>query len=447
MIINKEFVFLKEEQWINKNSVDISKEFLSKIENNKIKIIEINKNIIKFTFVGVISFKDEIVIVLPKYFDLNYYTELECILKLVKVFKKIPKSVIKQNKEELLLLDSEENYSEISICDYLIKDYIENDYYIRSNVVTKLNNNTGILDWKKTINELNPVFSNGYPIYCDCYYKHINNNEDYFITQIHQAVVEYAIAKYSYILGYKLGKINYDKAKKNLNNLGNSDEIIYAIEMELETSFNDRNINLFKALLIFFKKMQSNENNDLSLYGTTNFNLIWEYLCGYLFKNEYNILSKEISPILWKSKNGKYVINDSNALKPDILKRYENDLLILDAKYYSIKLLDDSVSGNPGSYDIVKQLSYSLAFEDRGYRNIISCLLYPKETGKLFDIFGSVNLDFFKQNQIVNIYISPSLIIDRYIYNSKLSEKEIKKFILDNIKFINEENEVAKKSN
>ena len=440
MVKKNGYCYFIEEKWESYSNNILSKETFEILKSNG-NLIDIKCNSkgiycsFKFTFVGVITFKDEIIVVLPKYFDSLFISELDCIKQIMKILKKIPLTVIKNNINDFFISNNDK-FSEISICDFIIKDYIKNGIYIKKSSVSRLNINSDNLYWRKTINELQPILSHGNPIYHDCYYNHQKNNIDTYITQIHIAVLEYSISKYAELFDYKLPKINYSKAKKSLLYLGNPNKTIKELNKQLQETFNDRDILLLKTLITFFEKNQANIENSLSLYGTTRYNLVWEYVCADVFGNEYERLKHNIADIVWKKINGNPVINSSNTLEPDILKVVSQNLLILDAKYYSIKLSDNSIKGNPGSYDIVKQLTYALAFKNKGYSEIINCLLYPKEgKEKLIEIFGSVNLKFFEQKPIVNVYISPSLIYERYLNRNTLKEEELINFAEELIRF------------
>lgn len=432
MIKQDGYHYFIEEQWQQYNSNILSEEIFKMIENSKNKLIEIKYNnksnySFKFIFVGIMTFKDDIIVVLPKYFNRIYIKELNCIKQIIKILKRIPLTIINDNRNQFFV-SNKDNFNEIAICDFLIKDYINNGIYIKKASISRLNKHSDNLDWKKTINELYPIVSHGVPIYHDCYYNHQKNKNDDYITQIHIAVLEYSISKYAELFDYRLPKINYSKAKKALLRLGNPNKVVRELDRQLQETFNDREITLLRSLRSFFDKSQDNIDGSLSLYGTTSYNLVWEYICADVFGNEYEKLKDNIENIIWKRIGGNPVNNALNTLEPDILRVVLQDLLILDAKYYSIKLSNNSVKGNPSSYDIVKQLTYGLAFKNKGYSEIINCLLYPKENESLIEIFGSVNLAFFEQKSIVNVYLSPSLMYDRYLNGNKLKEEELIKF-------------------
>lgn len=428
------YEFIIEEKWVYVNNINISEDFIEDIIKSKVKLVEIKKDMIKFIYVGVITYKDEILIVLPKYYDEEYEKKLSCITKLINVFKKLPKSVIIENKDCLFISKNleDEYISEIAIADYIIKDFIHNGYYIKKDKIYRMNAN-GKVDWKKTINETQPIISNRYPIYNDVYNIDISNNQNDFISRIHKFLVEYSISKYASILGYNIKKYKLYKIMKNLQSLGSRKYILYKLQKELENTYNDRNIKLIKVMYTFFNPTRNKVNNNLSLFGTNSFETIWEFVCGYVFQNQYEVFKHLIPNPKWRAQNFNEiseVSNSRNMLKPDIIRMHNNTLMILDAKYYSIKINKKRVTGNPGTYDIIKQYVYEIALGEKIQRQqVINLLIYPKSMNNFYDIFGSVRLEIFKLKPILNVYISPKHLWDMYIDENYLSELTLDEII------------------
>ena len=70
MRTNQLYNYFIEEKCINIDTLGISDEFYNLIKYNDNRLIEKkDSKTIKFIYVGIIAFKDEVVIVLPKYFD------------------------------------------------------------------------------------------------------------------------------------------------------------------------------------------------------------------------------------------------------------------------------------------------------------------------------------------------------------------------------------------
>lgn len=426
--MNSMYKYAIEEKWTNIDSLGISQEFYRTIQKSKYNLIEEKESSFKFIYVGILVYKDELLLILPKYYNEKYSgNKLECMKQLILVFKKLPTSVIHQYKDFLIMSrDIDDEYiSEIAIADYLIKDYIDNGYYTRNISESKLNVN-GKIDWGKTINSMQPIISNGYPIYNNYYAIRNNQNNNNIIYKIHYEVVNLLIQKYGDLLGYKIK----GRSSNGLKSLGNNKTISSIIKSELQHTYNDRNINLLKCIYNFFNPSREKSNKGLNLYGTTSFNLVWEFVCGYIFENEYDTFKECIPNPKWQAIGGVPVENIRNILKPDIIRSEGNNIIIIDAKYYSISLNNDGVVGNPGSYDIVKQYTYEIALRKK-YKNhnIINLLLYPKELDYNIKLFGYVVLEIFDLDPILNVYISPKYVLQLFLNSERLKLDEIKLII------------------
>lgn len=117
--------------------------------------------------------------------------------------------------------------SKISIADYIISDYINYGVYQNFNSTLILYGN-GNTSWHNNVESIHPLISNCYPIY------------------------------------------------------------VYTIQSELNNTFELRKISLLKTLNnLINKSFVSTNNGSFSLYDTSKFNTIWEYLLQRVFKDEY----------------------------------------------------------------------------------------------------------------------------------------------------------------
>lgn len=420
-----------EEKWITIDKVGISQSFFSSLKENKYPIIEEKGLSFKFTYVGVLVYENEILLVLPKYYNENFQSKLICTRQLMNLFRKIPSSIVNNHKDALIISKDidDEQISEIALADFIIKDYIKNGYYITSKLEVN-RNSSGRIAWNKTISRIMPIISNGYPVYNDYYSTKSRVDYNNLVHIIHKEVVNVCICKYGYLLGYNVKGRSMQNSINVLNRIGDIRKISLIIRSELEKVYNDREITLLKCIYNYFNPTREKSNKGLNIYGTTSFNLIWEHICGYIFDNEYDNYKGTIPIPKWKAINGNYVQNNKNALNPDIIRKYNNIIMIIDAKYYSIKLTTDVVEGNPGTYDIIKQYSYEKAIKKK-YKNYntINMLVYPKVMKNEIVLFGSVSLDIFDLKPIKNIYLNPIYAIDLYLKSHRLDPKEIETII------------------
>ncbi len=104
--------------------------------------------------------------------------------------------------------------------------------------------------------------------------------------------------------------------------------------------------------------------------GTAPFHTVWEDICSELFSNTELDEVREKSKPLWRMQTGTdnaYAeITANNQLIPDVIHTMKNPtgepggMVIIDAKYYTPEHDAQSISGQPGTYDVVKEYFYQL---------------------------------------------------------------------------------------
>lgn len=426
-----------------------------------------NSDRIIFKFVGVICINDNIIIALPKYYipvdEGKTYSEndiFDSTINILKILRRYPKNKAKQFIGEFFLDDNIESTitSEISLADYIIRDFIQNRLY--DNVSYQLEFNAeGDTDWGYTIDNITPYISESGPIYSDTYnykrYDDIHNK----VIDIHKCVLNECIEKYSKLLGYGIGKI--DSTYTKLNQIGSTEEILSIIERELYITFNQSKIDLLKCMYnIISRQYDGRQQGNYSLFGTKSFEHVWEHVVGEVFLNEKSKFigktksnqDKEDDDIsqknimdrpIWLDTNGNLNSNKKKTLEPDFIKIENERLYILDAKYYNIEYVyrinknkqkELVVKGNPGIDSITKQFLYEKILEKRipekyPHIKIKSCFnafIYPSRFNipNLSDTFGKVRLDIFDDNIIYNICIDAEKLYKLYLNNdSYLCEK------------------------
>lgn len=399
----------------------------------------------KFKFVGICIVDNKTIFINPKY--LSDDKESQIVLRLLMEYSN--REILELAEKEYLSHEYKDKTNILGVIDYILKDYFENGLYI--NIEKRLNiNGQGRIDWNRTIERNSVMFNkNGQPIYTELETWENNINNNFIITNIHKYIINECFKKLKQ-LGL-LDIFNYEYLELEINEEYDKEFMLNKLNKELNNQFEDRKVSILKAMISFINELSSDsEDEPIILFGTKFFHVVWEKVNSYIFSNEYNSLSKYIPIPKWKTLQGKWIANRKNKIIPDILKLHRENFMILDAKYYSIKLNDNSVRGNPESYDIIKQFTYQLAFENlkddkyiskfkslgnekeieriRATNKTINALLYPKEINKTYKIFGFVKLDIFDLDPLLNIYISPTKAFTRYMNNNKFSENELDDF-------------------
>ncbi|NFT38914.1 LlaJI family restriction endonuclease [Clostridium sporogenes] len=401
------------------------------------KVIDANndKQQIVFCYVGLISFGDLILFILPKYIkniSNNDYNikHSKLIIKVLDKYVEVKKNLLNDELETLDFTYEKLKYNKITMFKYFITDYIEHGLYSSSKLKYE-KNGTSSIDWGKTIQYNNMIISNGTPIYVDVLTIKKNVDQDCVIRMIHKYILTQAI---EFFIKLDLFDFNVNFSDYSEFPYDNKEYISNLLNNRLNTEFIDRNIRLIKSMKAYIDKEQFNyDNNEINLYGTREFEYVWEEINAHIFDNNYKKLIAEIEkPILFK-----YGSTEENktkgALKPDIVKLGENNdvLYIIDAKYYDFYFQSNGkiVGEYPKSYDIVKQLAYESKLKRRNLSDkIINAFVIPSLYKT--ESVGYVNFDLFDTDgkiHIININVEEAydkFLNDKLIDISKINFKK-----------------------
>ncbi|MBU3217443.1 LlaJI family restriction endonuclease [Clostridium estertheticum] len=380
----------------------------------------------KFKYVGIVATQQHIISILPKYLEIKTKgQELLITKKIIKLFKKIDPS--KVSNEEDLYFDTNlgnDDSNEIIIADYLLQDYFLNGIYNKECTYIDMNSNNDI-DWDETINGIDPILIEDQPIYFNTYHT-ISDIDTYNqVTKIHAWAMNYCYMKYADILGYDSYYV-----ESLVTDVPNYDSWINLINIELSEIYDDRNVALLKSLInLIYNKLNSDESNDITFYGTSSFHIIWEYILSYLCDNNYNQICKDMDKAKFYSLQNEYIATKTKTLEPDILKLEECDnsktLFILDAKYYNFKLYNASYEHSPGIEDIIKQFMYEEVLRKKYLSNsnmkTYNAFVFPADdsTIDIMKPIGKLKIDYFGGKEIILILANAEKIFDAFIKDKK----------------------------
>ena len=230
----------------------------------------------------------------------------------------------------------------------IVKAFMQYGYYLESEVRYK-NAPAGKINWKRTIAQVKPTMQGDSAVYTDFIVRQVEKKTDKLISLIHEWCVYEAFTK----IGWIFTAFNPNKPQLNI---GEDEQerkyFIYVIQEALKTTFNDRYKVLFKAMIQMLEHSRA-EKKSAFFYGTTRFHAVWESLINQAFGID-DIKKKEyFPPAKWHFVSPKQK-DRSNKLYPDTIMLHNNDVFVLDAKYYSF-IVNCSV---PAAADINKQITY-----------------------------------------------------------------------------------------
>ncbi|ARJ38654.1 hypothetical protein SporoP8_07085 [Sporosarcina ureae] len=420
--------FIEEKQYSLVELRDVLEEdYINQLLKGKIcEEISVN-SMIKFSFVGLLNYHEKLVFILPKYIDTsNRYDFPKKMKIIIEVIRKYNRKFI--SGTDFLSFTGRENdkYSiSFATAGYILDDYSRNGYYEKKEERMLLNG-TGEINWDYTVNEVMPIIINSRPYYLDVITNNESSDRNNIITRIHKWV----IANYSSLFGEWIGFADSLVKRENysLKSLGSKEFLIAKLKAELNETYIDREINLMKVLIQIVEEVFQLASEQLNVYGTKNFEFIWEDVCRTVFNDELEKYKEFIPAPLW-SEVGKDLIIEKRTFIPDLIKTYdikeESYFAVLDAKYYNLRFTSNNVLGNPSINDVSKQLLYQKAFEGITDKKMRNYFLFPHDhdSGNILKVIGKVSLDFINPNPVVLVYLSTSKVYDMYLNNDIIKEE------------------------
>jgi len=372
-----------------------------------------------FNFVGVIVHQKAILCILPKYLtDLSHARR--ALVLVVKVLRKYASKMYPLKDIDFLNSNLADDSSEISIADFLIRDFLENGLLQKERRVVELDME-GDADWDVTIQRIQPVFSGRNIMYPETFNSSLIQENYNLIQEIHKWAVNYSFKKYGYILDYSIDYLG--SCASAIEEIGDPDFIRNVLRNELNITYADRDIHVLKSLEYLVDQGAYTGGSDFSIYGSTSFHAVWEEACSAVFSNQKNKFIEKFPSPIWSDLEGNST--KKSTLRPDIILSVErrDTLLVLDAKYYDIRISKGPsfiVENNPGIEDVTKQFLYEKALEGLEYRLTHNCFLFPAMREEWFCKFGQVTLDLFPSKVISLIYLSTLDLFNKYVKGQTL---------------------------
>lgn len=406
---------------------------------------ETDKEMYKFTYVGIIVYKDWILKCYPKYiktFDEKILSE-----KLRLVLQVIRKDKSYNIKLRFMDESDDDNGGRLNLIMYMLDDYFENGIYSNDSDILEING-SGEIDWNRTVNYSNPIISNGYPYYVEMYTKRrIVNDYDYF-RRLHECILSRCSKE---LEGYGLvdivGASTVDLSDDEISDFGDVDYIVYRLNNEKNVQFNTRKLILLDYMERYIKEKYTSRGRDaVELYGTRAFHVVWEDVCSAVFDSQLKKPIKELKlpfgikeqykrfknllDIIEKPKWGVNRVEASKTLIPDLIsfRRTKDsfDFIIFDAKYYNILIEDNKVAGQPGVEDLTKQYSYQMAYwdflKDNNITTVRNCFLMPTDKDYVITDKGAATLDMYSRLGLedIRIRLLPAMIMYKKFISGSL---------------------------
>ena len=409
-----------------------------------------------FNYVGVIYIDGYLLCCYPKYLFAYDYIEdkTKCRQLLKQVLKVLHRYNTSSQSVQLYSMDNQSSFvSRLSMIVALLDDYFQNGLYFNTQNIHELNGD-GEINWNRTINFTHPLWQEGDPYYFNFWTRRNTIDDKSFIQRIHECLLTVCSRELEEISLLELLDINgVYLTEFSLNDLGTRDYLLYRITNELNTEFNSRKQYVLKLMGALLKDSSAmSEEDSIDLFGTTSFNLVWEAVCADVFDNKLTTplsdlpllstvkippnklgvkprtLKDLIDRPMWTSIDDAVAFSDT--LKPDLIsvERNENvcSFVILDAKYYTMRLESNKVEGQPGVGDVTKQYLYQLAYKEfielNGIQEVKNCFLMPTEKDEIVSV-GNVQMEMLGKVGLEKIQVRKlpaSRMFDYYLQRRKI---------------------------
>lgn len=408
-------------------------------------LVASKKKTYSFHFIGVFAVDDIVGFCYPKFFDSGEMN--------VDKFKIIVQSIRKCHRDkatQFQLHDGNQGdeYNSVSTELHLLMEYFNNGIYTNSQTFIE-DDGSGEIDWDRTINDTLPFIKNNRPYHLTLKTIESKIDDADYIKRLHECV----LTKCSENLK-KIGMLDLlDMPEAHLyegeiEDFGPKEYREYRILQELKNQFKTRERELLKTLLAYSRKDTSGYvQDDIRLYGVSNFDHVWECACGVILNNKYIDIKTQIEP--WIRKPQWYdlespVASKGTGLKPDIVSVYKASgkkvFCVLDAKNYLIKIENKKIDEEPGLQDVVKQFVYHKEFlgfiAEENCDQVVNAFLFPKQEScdnlkederitTPLENFGRVELPVLMDwgdewlVPIHLIYLSPSFVVKHFIKNQE----------------------------
>ena len=276
-------------------------------------------------------------------------------------------------------------YAYLSVLQY----YLDFGYFVESETIYK-KGFSGKINWPRTIKRIKPQVvkdeeGHDQVVYLNLITRKTSYREDNLITLVHK----FCVKESARLIGPLYGVSENEVEESEL--LFDYDLFAEVIQDKIATTFNDKHLELFHAMLKMVRYLGNRENRSEdegksdAFFGVNTFAPVWEAMVDKIFGNLPQGLDKsDFNPhlkfVTEDSKNGdgvKYQDDDvdenhRSTLRPDTIMIVQNqheiasvsprndgsEVYILDSKYYKFGLTGFN-SHLPGAESVCKQIAYA----------------------------------------------------------------------------------------
>lgn len=299
------------------------------------------------SFVGIKIIGNQIHFHYPESYHINLDDlDSDDILNLLRSFS-LSKS---ESADKAKAYNTRQNNSNEALVSYIwiIEDYLKHGFYYDSEK-TLCNHQRGKVNWKRTLQQQ--------PMICDrnIVYHHMITETNSPLYSIIAEAFRFCVKRSSMLIGWL-----YGVKPESIEITTSSDQVpkyIDAVNRELNTSFEDsKRTRLFHMQNVLIGLDEVKDDQSI-VFGVDSYHYIFERMIDKVFGNE--TVEKYYPKFTWHLEYSSIKNLSGPTIRPDTIMRYENDVFIIDSKFYRFGSLDLSkTDGLPEASSVVKQLSY-----------------------------------------------------------------------------------------
>lgn len=267
---------------------------------------------------------------------------------------------------------------EFALMSYLwvINDYLQNGFYVNREKIYKTNQ-SGRVNWKRTL-QTQPIISN-VPnsthkniIYPNLIVE-VKNSVDNLLVEIHKYCVKKSIAFIGWLFNLNESRIETKPVNETILKV-----YLSTLQSELEKTFDDDKRLRLAHLKNVLIGLTERKDEDGFVYGVDSYYYVFERMIDSIFGTVKDM--RDFRP----KANWKLVRNDketpSSELRPDTIIIKDNDVYILDSKFYRFGFTGKE-SDLPETTSIQKQITYGdylkMNVDKMAINNIYNAFLLP----------------------------------------------------------------------
>jgi len=331
----------------------------------------------KVSFVGIITSKEKCAVFLPKRYKFkveeNPRKDAKNILNLLTKYQASHKY-----DQKLFGLEDQVNVEMLTtLSNYrILLDFYREKGLYRRRTTRENKYGRGRINWSKTTKNETPILVNDdSPVYIQYHTTYAVNKEVSSIVSIQKYFTALADSLIGWIFTESNAQVLYPELALSLiSPPGTKNFMLHQLMKERSQVFDNDRLRLLTALISILENKSSSTTNNQTI-GVKYFWPIWEASLKVSFNDSSKKVLETLPVPSYQYEAGSKIA--PSTLIPDIVIFKDEDIILLDAKYY------DTENTLPSWQDIIKQSFYKNTLEKiTGKRVVLNAFVFPGEKNR-----------------------------------------------------------------